>query len=85
MEEKEIKIIPENKENTIEIQREEIIFNQTISGNYEDLSNKPKINDVELVGNKTLDDLGIASKEYVDDLIGNINSILATLTTVSEV
>ena len=32
---------------------------------YEDLENKPKINSVELSGNKTLDDLGIASKDEI--------------------
>ena len=46
------------------------------TSNYNDLTNKPKINDVELSGNKTLDDLGIASKQYVDDLIGSINTVL---------
>lgn len=44
--------------------------------NYTQLTNKPRINNVELSGNKTLDDLGIASKEYIDGLIGNVNTIL---------
>ena len=88
---------------------------------YNQLTNKPQINNIELVGNKTLDELGIQAKgdyalvddvdaqiselqgqiptnvsqlnndsdyttnAYVDSLVGNINSILATLTTVSEV
>ena len=33
------------------------------SGDYQDLENKPSVNDVELVGNKTSSDLGLASKE----------------------
>ena len=35
---------------------------EAIIDDYEDLSNKPQINNVELLGNKSLDDLGIASK-----------------------
>lgn len=90
---------------------------------YTDLSNKPKINNVELSGNKTTSDLGLfsgnyndltnkptiptvptnvsaftndagyltqhqdlssyATTQYVDNIIGNINTILATLTTPS--
>lgn len=33
------------------------------SGDYEQLDNKPSVNDVELVGNKTSSDLGLASKQ----------------------
>lgn len=42
-------------------------FKEIGSGDYADLSNKPSINDVELVGNKTLDDLNITvpSKDEV--------------------
>jgi hypothetical protein len=57
--------------------------------NYEDLSNKPKIGDVELVGTKTLVQLGIqpagdyATETYVTEQIaaavGNINSVLDTI------
>lgn len=57
--------------------------------NYEDLSNKPKIGDVELVGTKTLVQLGIqpagdyATETYVTEqiaaAIGNINSVLDTI------
>ena len=55
------------------------------STSYNDSTDKPKINNVELIGNKTLDELGIAAKTYVDNLIGDINIVLATLTTVTEV
>ena len=57
--------------------------------NYKDLSNKPKIGDVELVGTKTLVQLGIqpagdyATETYVTEQIaaavGNINSVLDTI------
>ena len=39
-----------------------------IIDDYEDLSNKPQINSVELIGNKSLDDLGIASKNELTNL-----------------
>lgn len=51
---------------------------------YNNITNKPQINGVELVGNKTLEELGAVSKSYVDTLIGDINAELATLTEVSE-
>lgn len=39
--------------------------------NYDNLTNKPKINDVELVGNKTSEELGLASKKDVQELLNN--------------
>lgn len=52
-----------NIEMTIGSNSEEIAFNIPQQGggssNYQDLSNKPKINNVELSGNKTTSDLGI--------------------------
>ena len=41
------------------------------SYDYNDLSNKPAINNVELTGNKTLADLGLYSKAEVDEIIAN--------------
>lgn len=38
-----------------------------VEKNYNELINKPKINSVELIGNRTLDELGIASDEYITD------------------
>ena len=55
------------------------------STSYNDITDKPKISNIELIGNKTLDELGIAAKTYVDNLIGDINGVLATLTTITEV
>lgn len=40
-----------------------------IDGNYEKLENKPSINDVILVGNKTSDDLGIISKAELSNIL----------------
>lgn len=48
--------------------------------NYNELHNKPSINDVELVGNKSLDELGIqpsgnySTYEYVDDRFDTVNT-----------
>ena len=68
MEEKEIKIIPEIEEQNINIEPENIVINTSGTSNYEDLVNKPQINSVELVGNKTLDELGIQAKgNYIQD------------------
>lgn len=41
------------------------------TSNYEDLTNKPKINDVELIGNKSLSDLSIQS---TSNLVTNLSS-----------
>lgn len=38
------------------------------TGNYKDLTNKPKINNVELLGNKTLSDLGIKQIYTANDI-----------------
>ena len=40
--------------------------------NYDNIDNKPKINDVQLSGNKSLDELGLYSKGEVDNLISLI-------------
>jgi hypothetical protein len=51
------------------------------SSNYEDLNNKPSINDIELKGNKTLEELGIqpignyATEEYVENEIATFDFI----------
>lgn len=58
-----------------------ILYNDTEEGqgaNYNELSNKPKINGVELKGNKTSDDLLIVSKselqQVVAEMVANINN-----------
>lgn len=57
-------------------------------GDYATLANKPKINDVELIGNKTSEDLNIQDKyEYepitnneIDDIIGSGNENYVPIT-----
>lgn len=51
---------------------------------YSQLENKPSINGVILNGNKTAEDLGLAEKEYVDDLVGDINAMMDLIVTVDE-
>lgn len=49
------------------------------TSNYNLLSNKPQINDVELSGNKSLADLGVASAsdlQALSDLVGQANALL---------
>ena len=62
MEEREIKIIPEIDEQNINIIPENIVINTSGTSNYQELINKPRINNIELVRNKTLDELGIQEK-----------------------
>lgn len=58
--EEEIREIATLEQNTSEF----ITFEQGVSGtsNYEHLSNKPKINSIELLGNKTSDELNLQDK-----------------------
>ena len=51
------------------------------TSDYEDLDNKPKINDVELSGNKSLQDLGIIIPTKTGDLENNSNFIASTVIT----
>ena len=44
------------------------------SGSYNDLSDKPNVNGIELSGNKTLDELGIASKTAFESLSENVST-----------
>ena len=43
---------------------------------YEEIENKPSINNVELSGNKTLEELGIASKEVLDKTVFKVDTII---------
>lgn len=89
MEETITNIIPEDVEQEIDIEVENVVLGGT--SNYNELLNKPAINNIELTGNKTAEELGLQPKgdyaftEYVNNLIGDINGVLATLTTISEV
>ena len=53
------------------------------TANYEDLVNKPKIENVELVGNKTLADLGIASATDLTQTNNNVSEVTQTATAAS--
>lgn len=52
--------------------------------NYSDLDNKPSINDVILVGNKTLDDLNIASKDSIPVSTSQLTNDSGFITTIPE-
>ena len=62
MEKEILDVIPENVEKEVNIEIETVNIDKGGTSNYVDLENKPSINDVELVGNKTLDELGIQPK-----------------------
>lgn len=51
------------------------------STDYADLTNKPKINNVELSGNKSLDNLGIASMADLTILSGDVGDLSELTTT----
>ena len=51
------------------------------TGDYNQLNNKPSINNVELSGNKSLEDLGINMPTNTSDLTNDSNFISSTLIT----
>lgn len=53
-----------------------------IAGDYNELTNKPKINGVELLGNKTASDLGLASEADLNAVISDIGGLSNLNTTV---
>lgn len=46
---------------------------------YNDLINKPTLNNKELTGNTTLNQIGVYSKQQIDNKIGNVEELLAAL------
>ena len=52
--------------------------------NYESLKDKPQINNVELLGNKSLDDLGVASKEQLEKTNQQTTKALEEINTSME-
>lgn len=66
-------------EEQLNVSLSNVLLVEGSGSNYEDLTNKPKINNVELIGNKSLEDLGIdipslddyATTNYVDDALSN--------------
>ena len=55
-------------------QKSPIIYRTGGMTNYEELDNKPQINDVTLIGNKTFDDLGL-SRISADELLNMLRGI----------
>ena len=69
--EEELEIALEEEE-TLEVEIENDLI-KVIEKDYEELKNKPSINDVTLEGNKTLDDLDIQIKgNYADTRVTNL-------------
>lgn len=66
-----IKVSQDNLDKNIKVVQESISFDGTGTSNYENLSNKPQINNVELIGNKTLEELGIKQTYTADDIAFN--------------
>lgn len=64
--EKEIALQAEQREKGISLKREAI--NVTVNRDYDQLSNKPQINGVELIGNKTAEQIGINVPTAVSEL-----------------
>ena len=58
------------------IQVKGTLSNVPAISNYESLGDKPQINGVELSGNKTAEELSLASKEQVETLQRTIESLV---------
>lgn len=54
------------------------------SGDYEDLSNKPKIENVEIVGNMTFEELGIASAEDLSQTNEDLTELRESVSVIIE-
>lgn len=75
----EPQVLFENTTNDIQFQAPQNVVSG--SNNYKTLSNKPKINGVELVDDKTLEELGIQSNLIVGDNIEIKENKISVLTT----
>ena len=51
-------LIIERNENNLDIEME-MLVDRVVENNYNKLNNKPQINNIELVDNKTLEEIGI--------------------------
>lgn len=69
VEEQEIKLSEETQdEQEISLKNEPALYTVSGIGDYEPLDNKPQINNVELIGNKTLEELGIKQEYTANDI-----------------
>ena len=73
MEEQQITVYAEGTEQQVQV-LEEAISVSTVKS-YNELEDKPQINDVELVGNKSFEDLGAESLTNID-IENIINSVV---------
>lgn len=68
-EEQEIELMEESKdEQEISLENEPSLYGINSINDYEELDNKPQINNVELSGNKTLEELGIKQEYTANDI-----------------
>lgn len=68
-EEQEIELMEETKdEQEISLENEPSLYGINSINDYEELDNKPQINNVELSGNKTLEELGIKQEYTANDI-----------------
>ena len=77
MEEEIILLLENNEEEMLEIE-DEVLSGGT--NNYNFLINKPKINDVELINNKTLEDLKIQEKLQAGENIEIVDNVISVKT-----
>lgn len=73
MDEQQINVYAEDAEYLVNVMEESIAVVAVES--YNDLNDKPQINDVELIGNKTFEELGAESLTNID-IENIINSIV---------
>lgn len=73
MEEQQITVYAEGTEQQVQVLEEAISVSPVKS--YNELEDKPQINDVELVGNKSFEDLGAESLTNID-IENIINSVV---------
>lgn len=74
-------------------QGDKIVAGLTISGDYNDLKNKPLLENIELSGTRSLEEFGISTdinaeveavKNETKDLIENVNILSLTLNTIKD-
>ena len=73
MDEQQINVYAEDAEYLVNVMEESTTV--VAVGSYNDLNDKPQINDVELIGNKTFEELGAESLTNID-IENIINSIV---------
>ncbi len=73
MDEQQINVYAEDAEYLVNVMEESVTV--VAVGSYNDLNDKPQINDVELIGNKTFEELGAESLTNID-IENIINSIV---------